>query len=405
MEGKFKFYNVGQGTFYGGAIEHNEQKFVVVYDCGSVSSGQFLQLSINDFKANYNRIDLLVVSHLHEDHFNGIIDLINGISVDRVVLPYFPIINRLSLAAGFKGDNQDYISFLNNPVSFFLSKGLDAITFIDQFKDKEGGPELPPDREQTEIPDQISEGQISIELPEEQEEFKGRALEDDARMSVDGIEVNYLAAGSLLRLNNRLWEFVFYHKINSNQINIEDFQRAVNQYLIDKGIADLTVLFNDDYRTDIQTLYIDHINRRDLNYSSVCMYHGPLFRSQIRALNCETVEGLGCTYMLNGMQTGTILTGDQYLKTRNDFNPFINFYRSRLSNLGVLQVPHHGSKKNWKLLPNELNITKCYVVNHGYQKTGHPHPEVFENIRLHKGDAAYVSNHQYSPFDYQITAL
>ena len=92
----FTYHNIGQGLFYSGRIND----FNFIYDCGSENKPQ-VESVVRDFKRNElqnSAIDLLVLSHLHADHVNGLNALfdttIGGqITVDTVLLPYF---NRLT---------------------------------------------------------------------------------------------------------------------------------------------------------------------------------------------------------------------------------------------------------------------------------------------------------------------
>lgn len=97
INGAFRFHNVGQRLFYSGIL--NNQKcgtFSFVYDCGTVSPLSFIRRKIDDFKLllpagrkdGNKRIDLLVISHLHDDHVSGLAELLDGVEIDTVVMPY-----------------------------------------------------------------------------------------------------------------------------------------------------------------------------------------------------------------------------------------------------------------------------------------------------------------------------
>ncbi len=95
IEGNFKFYPVGQGCFYAGSIKNDIEEFVIVYDCGTISSRNYLLDSIDEFKRHYKKIDLLMISHFDEDHVNGVSELLTSIpsistAVSRVSPSRFP---------------------------------------------------------------------------------------------------------------------------------------------------------------------------------------------------------------------------------------------------------------------------------------------------------------------------
>ncbi|MGD0202935.1 MAG: MBL fold metallo-hydrolase [Candidatus Bathyarchaeia archaeon] len=145
---QFIFHNAGQGLFYSGKIND----FEFVYDCGS-----FRKQHLNDIVLDYKntlpngKLDLLILSHLHEDHVAGLYTLFHNnpkTSVERVILPYLSPAERLVLAVGaptlYTGDW--YYNFLSDPVRFFLERGVKRITYL-------GGSERDRQIENSENPD------------------------------------------------------------------------------------------------------------------------------------------------------------------------------------------------------------------------------------------------------------
>ena len=90
MMGSFVFHGVGQGLFYSGSIEGitKEQRsaFHFVYDCGGISGQNYLHKEISTIP---QVIDFIAISHLHDDHINGLPILIKGRKIKRIFLPYF----------------------------------------------------------------------------------------------------------------------------------------------------------------------------------------------------------------------------------------------------------------------------------------------------------------------------
>ena len=80
---------VGQGGFHTSEIRirsSRTEKFTIVYDCGATQNDA-LQQSIDWYVNNYEKIDLLVLSHLDNDHVQGLDQLLTHISVDTVLIP------------------------------------------------------------------------------------------------------------------------------------------------------------------------------------------------------------------------------------------------------------------------------------------------------------------------------
>lgn len=70
-----KFLPVGQGAFYYehfGECETSTGKVInVVYDCGSSTDVKIVEQQIERNFSRKEKINALVISHLHEDHING----------------------------------------------------------------------------------------------------------------------------------------------------------------------------------------------------------------------------------------------------------------------------------------------------------------------------------------------
>ena len=86
-------YPVGQGCFHSGHIRwENDRREKsgdcrYIYDCGSMHQSA-LNDAIDACRNQMGEFDALFVSHLHEDHVNGIDHLLSSVMVNTVYLPY-----------------------------------------------------------------------------------------------------------------------------------------------------------------------------------------------------------------------------------------------------------------------------------------------------------------------------
>lgn len=121
MEAKFTFHPVGQGLFYSGQIKNAKNEFNFVYDCGSTNVKNIRNCTELYKEFNFEKtIDLLILSHLHADHINGIEFLIdNGFIIKKVIMPYVSTIQRLYLALSETTQKQWYYDFLANSKKIF----------------------------------------------------------------------------------------------------------------------------------------------------------------------------------------------------------------------------------------------------------------------------------------------
>lgn len=96
------FYAVGQGLFCSEILKDTNGNilFCVVYDCGTTTKNnkqilgkQIAQLSQ---ELNGSPVDILFLSHMHNDHVNGVDILSSKVKIKRIVLPQVTPLQRIS---------------------------------------------------------------------------------------------------------------------------------------------------------------------------------------------------------------------------------------------------------------------------------------------------------------------
>ncbi|NPV44984.1 MAG: MBL fold metallo-hydrolase [Firmicutes bacterium] len=194
----FIFHNVGQGLFYTGEIKlDNIKTFRFIYDCGS-SSAENVNRSIMNFKkANeWDGIDLLILSHLHKDHVNGLDKLFNEYEVNQVILPYFSPEERLFIALRNINKQDWYYRFLSDPVEFFIEeKKVEKVIIITGRDEGEG--------------EEDDDNQFDDDFSPEEKEYEetkdkidlNRMPDDDSNISENGNWGKYKKDGKLLIKN------------------------------------------------------------------------------------------------------------------------------------------------------------------------------------------------------------
>jgi len=137
MRAECQFAKAGQGLFYNGIlVDDRGKQFSFVYDCGTLKmfgASKVLSASVQDYKGLIgSRLDLLFISHFHQDHISHIPELLSGISLGTVVIPHVDDDMRLLLAAQFDGidSDGDRISFFRNPSRWLLDRGAEHVIVI-----------------------------------------------------------------------------------------------------------------------------------------------------------------------------------------------------------------------------------------------------------------------------------
>lgn len=131
------FHSVGQGLFYSGIIsDYETESFVFVYDCGSRSEDWILNKEIDKFKKLLDRktVDLLVISHFHDDHVNGIPYLLRGLKVNVVVLQNLSeeqrLENYLFYRKHVKNVDNELTELILDPIKYFKNLGSKKIILV-----------------------------------------------------------------------------------------------------------------------------------------------------------------------------------------------------------------------------------------------------------------------------------
>ena len=79
------FLSVGQGAFY---TEQFDCGMNIVYDCGSSTGKSAVEKQIADTFEPREKIQAVFISHLHEDHINGLPFLLSYCCVEKIYLPF-----------------------------------------------------------------------------------------------------------------------------------------------------------------------------------------------------------------------------------------------------------------------------------------------------------------------------
>ena len=127
---KFTYHTIGQGLFYTGRIGG----FNFIYDCGSENKERLNKAILHYKTKELSRyLNLLIISHFHDDHTVGLGKLLNNLHVDTVVLPYLTPIERLTIALQkpyLPASYNEFYEFLSDPVVFLFEKKVKKIIII-----------------------------------------------------------------------------------------------------------------------------------------------------------------------------------------------------------------------------------------------------------------------------------
>lgn len=391
-----QFQAVGHGTLFTGKLKDavSNCRFTWIYDCGSSRPSR-----IKDYVNKVGPwcdgvIDLLVVSHFDNDHVNGLEQLIGSCRVGTLALPYIGFKDRLELVSS--GNlSSDTAFFALDPIGYLyasdISSRVDSVLFV-----AGGGNDDEVSEQPIALPEPL--GPNSPTLPDrrvgdpwENEQYPFFA---DDRFRALRVAVKVQSHKSPVGFRKFPWEFVFFNtapdeksKIKSGK-TLQQIQDEVKSVLDKNKVMQKGVLPIAGWRMKLRQCYVDNFgdSAEDKNNLSLCVLARPN----------QTVKSRKCTYFapyehqdvdvlaLDFKRAhGIFLTGDIFLSPSKVKEISIHYGTKRWSDVGVMQIPHHGSIHSWKL----KTAAECHhdhsvfcVPNDSGSK---PHPDVEIDLMGH----------------------
>lgn len=447
---RFEARPVGQGAFIRGQVEF----FVAasdssgsiaplrwIYDCGTESREDSIDASVDDLGVSWpkgSELDVLVVSHFDKDHISGLPTLLSRYRFKRIFMPQLPrLVRLLAVLEGIEAVAPNRMSQLlaiaDDPISYVREHGGDQtqIVLVDAAEGKqqpEGEEEIPP------------VGADDLDSLREE-----AVIAEQTHGSTSTHRVVNIASGQPVLLN-AMWELVPYIDSEVKKVLLS-FCAADNASVkvllaIVVALAETPVIVTPNGKPDVKAskalkkklkesiknlrdaVYISiqkklqvqsfgkappKVTSKHKNSISLMAYMGPLFSGQPPRA-CTHVEiGVG----MDGTEwsknrshewqdgLGILLTGDSDLsKTAAILRLSAHLGPRRLHSLGILQVPHHGSKNNFiQFGATILPAAYSFINANPYGHHGHPDPGVagyFKNsilVNSRAFEATLVASH------------
>lgn len=433
MQQQFTIHPIGQGLFYSGFLELHSARFDMVFDCGSKNPSD-LSREILRYRAEREidqyGLDLLVISHFDNDHVSGIDELLQGVKVRRLVLPFLNFRERLYLVTrtlltgrGYKPALDFTLRVTIDPLGtlgdhldgdtqvFFVQNSPDPIPP----DDNEGSPESGSSDEQRFSFDFVAKSR----LDEKELDSLGGGQTQAALYKVQDRE-----KGMIKGYVDRLMDFLFYKK----SLGIcEDafYQEVIDLFLEKYGLTEKSTLeeimgkvreirtarpireiFN---KAKAKCLPVG-VQVGDLNITALCLFH--LNRPELYRLTGESRPWFECNvdaiyyfkdhsrplfveawpvWLYAGFYPladkmgfpNVMLTSDTVLLEPADVGAFQYKYQYYLGKQWLTQIPHHGSDNNSDELFFQLVQRPEHVlfVNYGLNNSfGHPSEDIIEWI-------------------------
>lgn len=451
----FKFQAVGQGLFVTAYLEcAGLDPLRLVYDCGASGSEGRLQDAIYEYRQECVDLDLLVLSHLHDDHVSGVPQLLEGRTCRAVILPYLSPIARLAAAAASESLDPDYLALAADPVSFFLGgeppRAQRVVFVVDGGSGPErSDPEFDPDDVNGPVtgPDQDRARSVAHQIAGQLDRLSRPASEVGGDVAADAADTS----GKVAVLADtedchfiRCWRFRFFVRdplrprggkpSDRAKAAWSAFETAARAALgITSGpVTRLAILDAIRDPARLQVLRRAYRTLGDLNTNGLALWAG---RRRQTLGNTSVSEGVSPFLSAAGREidlwigresrsgrswrqilpypvpmqnrgTGILLTGDiSFAAVGGDL---LSHFTSEWSSTGVVQAPHHGSRHSWdpvlfREVGQRAQSPVLWPVNASLNsRYGHPHAAVLCQLESDWRSVA-IPNHEHAAPEFHIT--
>lgn len=365
------FHPVGHGAFYTERFYdgHNQNVANIVFDCGRYEAAkeswcyQSYQAWIEDYVKNRSGlvagdvVNLLFISHFHTDHINGIDYLMKHCDVKKVILPAIDTLTVFEalVYTGLTDGDVDVVQ------SFFES------CINGDYKDKI----------------------IEIAMPANRDN-KDVASEEITNSNISDVNGTLTSAVALMldELSSTRWRHIPYYRVDaSKKKQLERELQAFFPQLFAKGSFDTVDVLNAIKVNGVnkfKSVYENVFGQKKHNSYSLTLFSGLscdkrcfddchlksscLFCEPDNVTNSQYCS-VNCLYMGDYEALGTGLCDVK------------SFYGKIWNDIGLLQVPHHGSEHNSDEKLYEDRERLCIISCDSHDKYDHPDPSVLSAIK------------------------
>lgn len=441
---------IGQGGFHSSYLHTGDECFSLVFDCGGSTKKH--RDSIIGPVAKRGRHDWLVISHLDEDHINGVAQLESaGVTFANVFLPHVDLCHQLFLmilkSAGAATVANEAARLNSLLILGKLYAGAYGRVRVVIPGERYRGDRLrqdtftnPDGPEHTRLPDLTPDGMAPSVL-----------LNQQTRRSLGPLGARVFPDTQSIYVTGKKWELRFYSDewafpepvaklwalpvLKSLRNAIESlallgidggsrFVRTIGAAL-KKDVSALTanaalVGIDATFATVRKRISINSLLKRlykalpdlhDYNSSSLCLYSGPFvgrYRERWRYMRSTSLSPERYEREWKGNSVGWLGMGDAHLRDAAAFGRFRAHYHGRFRLLSTLVLPHHGSRHNYdsegiqlhRLLASISGSSSSTFVaasNPDHEKFKHPHREVMQIVEMY-GDLRNVNLNPNSEF-------
>ena len=447
---RFSFEPVGQGLFAHGRLAcPGLAALRLVFDCGVSGFQGRLRDAIAEYKAEYSGPDVLVLSHLHDDHVSGVARLLENHTCEAVILPYLSPLARAAAVAASESTDPSFLALAANPQAFFLEGNPPRARRV-VFVSDGGGEGSPEGNAGSDEPDGP---QDDPEEPKDRERMISilrRAIDALGRA---GPTPAATAEGAVIETDDRLthrlipcWQFRFFvrdpvkprarpvsDKVRAAWAGFETEVRRILGIPAGSEISSAALAKALKDKAKVEELRTTYRQLGDLNANGLSVWVGRRtggLGSTVLGLpapsflgsdNADTAVWVGkatpagriwhsvadTAGFSRNSGSGILFTGDaDFAENGHDMAAH---YKAEWPSTGVVQVPHHGSRHSWddavfRMLTESMPYPSFWPLNAGLlNRYGHPHQAVVRALnRSYR--TILAANHEHAALSFDIIA-
>lgn len=317
---------VGQGAFYTEILHspgfNNDKR--IVYDCGVLPFSKRLIEEIDNFQPKNSTIDVLFISHFHADHVNGIKLLAEKYKIKHLVLPQI--------------DRYDWFYIVEN----YLTTGNSDVNII------------------SDVQAAVGDARIIEVAP--MEDFQNVTVSDEPSILDDSrgnVIINGLSPLVIDKPDFELWHYIVVNPLKKG--DLDALRRALENIDYDGKKLTLDDLHKPEVLYDVRKELQEAYSRvfKGGNEYSMCVLSELADRKQYyscsqynkRFLHCMNCDCYGprCEVFRNYDVDGGLYCGDADFLHCDTLECLKKRLGGREGFVGLLQLPHHGSKENFNV--------------------------------------------------------
>jgi len=375
---------VGHGGFHTALLQFGRAAFRYVYDCGAKKSTllpEVIREYSDSLAHDTDQVDLLVLSHLDDDHVNGVDQLLGQCHVDTVVLPYLGVVERAFVAARSARRGRLTATgreFIADPGPWLRGRGVGRVIFA------RGGASEPDTEERSEEAPRDTENVTRLTIP------WGRLTtpapqRDPAKLRPDDRVLPHsrslpIQAG---HVGGVIW-LLKSHVFECSDTRRSALERAARRAFGVTAGADLETAITPELLLDTlkSTRRTDQLIASfariwsDRNLTSLCLYSGPENASMPGGTRGWRSDDLTWT-----SAAGWLGTGDAALDVAARRQSLIRHLGPLIGSVGSFCLPHHGSQKNFHLaLLDEFAEANSWIAAVPRRSKHHPARSVIRRV-------------------------